>query len=280
MFRTLILMAFTYYFFHLHASGDLNKYINMKYSYLSYIAIFILCILTIVQGYYYLKNDGKQGHECHDGCDHDQEHEDNKPLIQRIGIYVIFIFPLVTGFFFPIATLDSNIVKAKGFSFKGMETDDPYAVRQYLRPDTSIYYGKEGYDEIMKKELKLYSSKNVISLKEEDYLKGMETLYNYPGEFMGDIVTFKGFTFKGDAISERQLFVLRFGVIHCIADSGVFGMLVEFPEKINLKNDEWISVKGKISSQYYQPFKSTIPVLKVEDWEKVEKPEDPYVYRN
>ncbi|WP_163100394.1 TIGR03943 family putative permease subunit [Peribacillus alkalitolerans] len=280
MFRTLILMAFTYFFFHLHTSGNLNKYINMKYSYLSYIAIFILAILTIVQGYYYMKSDGKHAHDCHDGCDHDHEHEDRKPIYQRLGIYIIFIFPLISGFFFPIATLDSNIVKAKGFSFKGMETDDPYAVRQYLRPDTSIYYGKEGYNEIMQEELKRYASKKAIDLQDGDYLKGMETLYNYPGEFMGDTVSFTGFTFKGDAISDRQLFVLRFGVIHCIADSGVFGMLVEFPEDMNLKDDEWISVRGKISSEYYQPFKSTIPVLKVEEWAKVKQPEDPYVYRN
>ncbi|MBD5010645.1 DUF1980 domain-containing protein, partial [Xanthomonas citri pv. citri] len=51
MFRLLVLMGFTFFFYHLHASGNLTKYINMKYAYLSFIAIFLLAILTAVQAY-------------------------------------------------------------------------------------------------------------------------------------------------------------------------------------------------------------------------------------
>lgn len=58
MFRTFILMLFTFFFFHLHASGNLTKYINMKYAYLSYIAIILLAILTAVQFYIYMKRLG------------------------------------------------------------------------------------------------------------------------------------------------------------------------------------------------------------------------------
>lgn len=52
MFRLLVLMGFTFFFYHLHASGNLTKYINMKYSYLSFIAIFLLAILTAVKRIY------------------------------------------------------------------------------------------------------------------------------------------------------------------------------------------------------------------------------------
>ncbi len=77
----------------------------------------------------------------------------------------------------------------------------------------------------------------------------------------------------------HDLSIVVFGIIHCVADSGVFGMLVEFPEDINIKDDEWIHVKGTLSTIYYQPFKSTIPVLIVEEWEKTKEPKEPYVYR-
>lgn len=56
-------------------------------------------------------------------------------------------------------------------------------------------------------------------------------------------------------------------------------MLVQFPKDIHFKNDEWINVEGKLSNQYYQPFKKTIPVLEVTKWKTIPKPEDPYVYR-
>ncbi|MDX1807015.1 MAG: DUF1980 domain-containing protein, partial [Paenisporosarcina sp.] len=51
MMRTYILLVFTFFFAHLHASGNITKYINMKYAYLSYSAIFIFALLTIVQIY-------------------------------------------------------------------------------------------------------------------------------------------------------------------------------------------------------------------------------------
>lgn len=35
----------------------------------------------------------------------------------------------------------------------------------------------------------------------------------------------------------------------------------------------------KLASEYYQPFKSTLPVVKVTDWNTIKKPDDPYVYR-
>ncbi|MED4452233.1 TIGR03943 family putative permease subunit [Metabacillus fastidiosus] len=279
MFRIFVLLLFTYFFFHLHVSGNLSKYINMKYSYLSYSAIWILAFLTIVQIITYFKQSEKEN--CHSDCccDHEHEHESKKPFYKRMIVYMIFFFPLITGFFLPIATLDSNIVKAKGFSFKAIESNEQYAQTQYLRPDTSVYYGKEGYDELMAEEFKKYSRKNTISLHDEDYLKGMETIYNYPGDFLDKTVEFNGFTYKGDALNNKQMFILRFGIIHCVADSGVFGMLVEFPNNMKLKDDEWVHVKGSLSSIYYQPFKAAIPVLQVKEWSKIKKPDDPYVYR-
>ncbi|MEC1922938.1 TIGR03943 family protein [Bacillus subtilis] len=283
MFRLLVLMGFSFFFYHLHASGNLTKYINMKYAYLSFIAIFLLAILTAVQAYLFIKSPEKSGHhhdhDCGCGHDHEHDHEQNKPFYQRYLIYVVFLFPLVSGIFFPIATLDSSIVKTKGFSFKAMESGDHYSQTQYLRPDASLYYAQDSYDKQMKQLFNKYSSKKEISLTDDDFLKGMETIYNYPGEFLGRTIEFHGFAYKGNAINKNQLFVLRFGIIHCIADSGVYGMLVEFPKDMDIKDDEWIHIKGTLASEYYQPFKSTLPVVKVTDWNTIKKPDDPYVYR-
>lgn len=277
MFRAVVLMVFTYFFWHLHTSGNLSKYINMKYEYISYIAIFTFAILTIVQ-IYNVATDSEDKH-C---CDHSHEHEKDKPLFWRWIHYGIFIFPLATGLFLPIATLDSTLVKSKGFSFQtieAVEASDQYAQTQYLRPDTSVYYGKEGYDELMEEELKEFTSKKSVVLKEDNFLKGMETIYNFPGEFMNKTIEFDGFSFKGESVNDHQFFVLRFGVIHCVADSGAFGMLVQFPEEMDLEDDEWIHVKGTLSSVYYQPFKATIPFLLVEEWHSIEEPKEPYTYR-
>ncbi|WP_019244317.1 MULTISPECIES: TIGR03943 family putative permease subunit [Bacillus] len=278
MFRALILMIFTFFFYRLHATGDLSKYINMKYSYISYIAIFIFAILAVVQ----IFNVAKHKDEVQCCSDHSHMNVNQKPLFYRFLHYGIFIFPLVTGLFLPVATLDSTIVKSKGFSFQtieSLEASDPYAQTQYLKPDTSVYYGKEGHYELMEKELKQFAHSNKVELNNENFLKGMEIIYNFPGEFMDKEISFDGFTFKGDTLKVNQFFILRFGIIHCIADSGAFGMLVEFPENVHFTDDVWLNVKGKISTMYYQPFKATIPVLKVEEWKSIKEPSDPYTYR-
>ncbi|MFB6466326.1 TIGR03943 family protein [Cytobacillus sp. Hz8] len=282
MFRTYVLMLFTYFFFHLQASGNISKYINMKYAYVSKIAVVLLGILFLVQAYDTIRSNKEDTEELSCDCGHDHGHEKDKPLFQRWFIYFLFIFPLISGFFFPIATLDSTLVKSKGFTFKPMqqiESADRYAQTQYLRPDTSIYYGKDGYEEEMAKELKMFSAKKELNLDDKLFLKGMETIYRYPGDFLGKTVEFDGFAFNGENVDKRQVFILRFGIIHCVADSGVFGMLVEFPKDENIPDDKWLHVKGTLSSIYYQPFKSTIPVLNVNNWSSIEKPKDPYVYR-
>src|SRR5688572_26662010 len=101
--RTYILLFFTYFFFHLHSSGNITKYINMKYAYLSKSAIFIFAILTVVQAYIALKNmketPNTKESETELCCDHHHGHEESKPFIQRWLLYGIFIFPLILGFF-------------------------------------------------------------------------------------------------------------------------------------------------------------------------------------
>jgi putative membrane protein len=278
--RSLILIGFTYFLFHLHITGDINKYINMKYSYLSATAGYAMLVLTIVQIFMQNKEQSKE-HECgHEHCGHNHAKEDK--WYKKLIVYPIFAFPIISGLFFPIATLDSNIVKAKGFHFPIYDEGkgDSFMQQQFLRPDTSVYYGKDTYDVLMEKEKKKYINKETIVINDENYLKAMETIYNYSGDFLGKEIEFKGFVFKdSETVDKNQLFVFRFGVIHCIADSGVFGMLVDMPKGITLKNDEWIRVKGEVSTIYYQPFKMNIPYLKVKEWSKTTAPKEQYVFR-
>lgn len=280
MIRGLILNCFAYLIFHLHTSGDISKYINMKYSYLSLSAGIALALLSLVQIVILLKEDSKNTDCTHDHCDHNHSKEDK--WYKKLIVYPIFAFPIITGLFLPVATLDSNIVHAKGFHFPiyNEGKGDPYAQQQFLRPDTSVYYGEEAYQELINEDKKKLINKNSIVLNDKNYLKGMETIYNFPGEFDGKEIEFTGFVYNdSESIDKNQLFVFRFGVIHCIADSGVFGMLVDMPNGTKLENDQWITVKGKISTIYYQPFKTNIPYVKVESWSKQTTPEEQYVYR-
>lgn len=308
MIRFFILSGFAFMFFMLHYTGDINKYINTKYAYLSISAIVMMGLLGIFE---FVRVSRKQaakerqmaehgqcsdhdGH-CHEtsayeehGHEHDSEHdhmhghshEEPNKFKRMMGFAVLFV-PIVTGLFLPAHALDSSFVKAKGFSFPSFEqnAEQNPGNHQFLKPDSSIFYSKEGYKEVADKEREQFVNRSVITLTDKDYLKGMEAIYNDPYAFTGKTIGFDGFAYKGVQVDGSHYFVFRFGFLHCVADSGVYGMLVEFPKSATISDDDWVHVSGKLSWQLYQPFKQTIPVLKVSEWNKIDKPEDPYVYR-
>ncbi|WP_138493776.1 TIGR03943 family putative permease subunit [Paenibacillus pinistramenti] len=314
MTRLYVLLGFIFLFVQLHLNGNLNKYINLKYSYLSVSAIVLLSLLALFELLRLVireRGEGQRRHRrvlAHD-YDHDnvQDHDHAQDHTHSLShahahagseehahghshgpsskwgkglTYLVLIVPVLTGVLLPVATLDSSFVKAKGFSFPSVDNsaDNP-GFHQFLKPDTSVFYGKDSYAKISRKELEEFEGLASVDLNDTTYLKGMEAIYNFPDQFMDKTVSFDGFIYKGEQISDHEYFVFRFGFIHCVADSGVFGMLVDFPQGTKLSDDQWVHVSGKLDTELYQPFKQTIPVLKAEKWETIEAPDDPYVYR-
>ncbi|WP_419882058.1 TIGR03943 family putative permease subunit [Peribacillus sp. B-H-3] len=277
MIRLLILIGFTFLFMHLHASGNISKYINMKYAYISETAIYILAVFTLIGLYLYVKEDDKKScsDDCHCGSDHSHENKGWKKYLT----YILFLIPVFTGLFLPVATMDSNIVAKKGFHFPVYNDTDQYSQHQFLQPNTSLYYGTDDYQTLMDRSLKKLDKKGKLELNDSNYLNDLETIYNYPGDFTGKTIKLNGFAYHAEDVAKNQIFLFRFGIIHCVADSGVFGMLIDLPENVKTKNDDWLSVTGELDTVYYQPFKKTIPILKVKSVQTISKPEDPYVYR-
>lgn len=169
--------------------------------------------------------------------------------------------------------------RKKGFHFPVYDDTDEYSQHQFLQPDTSLYYGKDDYLTLMDQSLQNLVEHNSLHLTDENYLTDLEAIYYSPGKFTGKQITLTGFSYNSENVAKNQVFLFRFGIIHCVADSGAFGMLIEFPEGMNHKNDEWYSVTGELETIYYQPFKKTIPILKVSSYNKTVEPKDPYVYR-
>jgi putative membrane protein len=279
--RFFILFGYTVLFWVLYLFGNLNKYINLKYTYLSLAAIIGFSLLTIVQYILWLRDEKKKEAE-QGGCLDGHSHEHPQPNSQSgkwksLLLNIVLIIPVLTGIFIPAATMDSNIIKAKGFHFPKPEEEDPYGQHQFLRPDISVFYGDDGYEEVKKKELASFKDLKVIKLDDANYLKGLETLYNFPDQFMDKEIELDAFIYNDE--DSRSVFAFRFGLIHCVADSGVFGMLIDMPKEVHLENDHWVHVKGKFSTILYQPFKTTIPYLEVDSWSSIPKPKEEYVYR-
>ena len=189
---------------------------------------------------------------------------------------------MIVGLLFPTVSLDTTIVEAKGFNFPVSKESvgDPDMQTQYLKPDTSMYFNKTDYDKQMAKAMKQYDGQSVISITDENYLEIMELIYNYPSQFAGKRISYKGFVYNSKREESVDQFVFRFGIIHCVADSGVFGLLVHFPEHTQFQNNDWVTITGTVELSYYPPFKRQIPTVQVEKVKADQAPKNQYVYRS
>ncbi len=279
MLRFLILSGYFELMMYLQVSGKLDQYINVHYRYLAILSMILSALLALVQLYLWGKN-GKAEEETHEH-DHDHDHGLSKPY-QRGIAYVLLALPVIVGTLFPTVSLDTTIVEAKGFNFPVSKESvgDPEMQTQYLKPDTSIYFNKSDYLDQMSELKEKYGDKQTIEITDENYLEVMELIYNYPSEFIGKKISYEGFVYQTPNDSNADVFLFRFGIIHCVADSGVFGLLTHMPEGVTVKNDEWYKIEGTIQSDYYQPFKREIPSVVVTNAEKVAAPKNQYVYRS
>lgn len=279
MLRFLILSGYFELMMYLQVSGKLDQYINVHYRYLAILSMILSALLALVQLYLWVKN-GKAEEETHEH-DHDHDHGLSKPY-QRGIAYVLLALPVIVGTLFPTVSLDTTIVEAKGFNFPVSKESvgDPEMQTQYLKPDTSIYFNKSDYLDQMNELKEKYGDKQTIEITDENYLEVMELIYNYPSEFIGKKISYEGFVYQTPNDSNEDIFLFRFGIIHCVADSGVFGLLTHMPEGVTVKNDEWYKIEGTIQSDYYQPFKREIPSVVVTNAEKVAAPKNQYVYRS
>ena len=279
MLRFLILSGYFELMMYLQVSGKLDQYINVHYRYLAILSMILSALLALVQLYLWVKN-GKAEEETHEH-DHDHDHGLSKPY-QRGIAYVLLALPVIVGTLFPTVSLDTTIVEAKGFNcpVSKESVGDPEMQTQYLKPDTSIYFNKSDYLDQMNELKEKYGDKQTIEITDENYLEVMELIYNYPSEFIGKKISYEGFVYQTPNDSNADVFLFRFGIIHCVADSGVFGLLTHMPEGVTVKNDEWYKIEGTIQSDYYQPFKREIPSVVVTNAEKVSAPKNQYVYRS
>lgn len=269
MIRFLILAGYFELTMYLQLSGKLDQYINIRYSYLAYISMVLSFILALVQLYTWMKNIKVHSHLTR--------------RIAKLTSPFILVFPVLVGLLVPTVTLDSTTVSAKGYTFplaagasKTGVSDDGTTI-QYLKPDTSLYFTKSAYQKEMRQELNKYKGKKPVTITTENYMEVMELIYLYPDEFVDRDIQYTGFVYNEPGHDNYQ-FLFRFGIIHCIADSGVYGLLTT-GSQASYPNNTWLTVKGRLHMEYDKNLEQNLPVLELSEVHQVQEPDNPYVYR-
>lgn len=264
--RFLILFAYCQLSMYLYWSRKLDHYINARYSYLTFVSLILAFVLATTQLVIWVKNQPPAGLK-------------RQSFLGLVGL----LLPILVGFFVPTVSLDSTTVAAKGYYFPlaaganpQLAEEDGQAI-QYLKPDTSLYFTPKTYQKQMAELLDHYKDQKTVTITNDNYMALMEVIYLYPEAFEGKEISYTGFVYNDPKVADQQ-FLFRFGIIHCIADSGVYGLLTK-GGSIRYDDNTWVQVTGTLTNTYNQALKQYLPTLTITDSSAIDQPEKPYVYR-
>lgn len=285
MLRAIILLGFAGFIFKLHYTGEIGKYINMKYVAFSQIASVLLVFLFFIQLYRtWLAKENEHHHEdCgHDGCDHDHGFSSGWTW-KTVVSYTILIVPLVTGFLMPAKTLDASIASNKGVLLASPGKGDPKPTEDGSGDPSANIEGSSSppvyFDDLYTEKINEMKSEPQIQMANADrnFVSKYDTISLYPEQFKGMPIEMMGFVYKEEGLMKsNQLVLSRFIITHCVADAGLLGFLAQMDEASQLEKDTWIQVKGTLDLTTYGDME--LPIIKVREWKVVDPPKDPYVY--
>lgn len=271
--RAGILLGFALFIGRLHWTGDIAKYINIKYSAISLIACVILFLLFVAQlGRIRNARYEDQDHQCGSGCNHSHH---LRWSFKGILAYVILLVPVLTGFLLPVKTLDAAMASKKGVMIQSPKASSTVPNEEHTIPEPreeDLVY----LDDLYESSLNHLIQQPEIVFNDFDFVEYADTISFYPQEFIGKKVELSGFVYREEGMDPTQVVVARFIITHCLADAGVIGFMADWEDAQKLEQDTWVRVKGTLDVTQYGEFE--LPLLKVEEWEKVSVPADPYVY--
>jgi uncharacterized repeat protein (TIGR03943 family) len=92
---------------------------------------------------------------------------------------------------------------------------------------------------------------------------------------VGQQVRVRGLVAHGDDLPANQFVLLRYMIVHCVADAQPLGFLVDVPGDSNFTSDGWVEVDGKLASAARGS--DRLVEIQAEHIMPSEEPADPYV---
>jgi uncharacterized repeat protein (TIGR03943 family) len=66
---------------------------------------------------------------------------------------------------------------------------------------------------------------------------------------VGQPVHLLGIVARSDTLPADQFVLLRFSIVHCVADAQPLGVLIVAPSELSLESDHWVEVEGTLASE-------------------------------
>ncbi|MCP3029067.1 TIGR03943 family protein [Halobacillus sp. A5] len=287
--RSVILLGFGLFIIKLLISGDIQKFIAPRMMPYMYFALAVIAVLGLIQ---FFKSDSEEGHACECGHNHDYSSSKTRSIL----VYSLFIVPIITGMLFSDHVLGSSQAANKGFKYElrtasadddnysnsevsegeedGTETGSDPVHQSEEQDDPAILSTKDRYPDLYEE----LSSADRFTMSEDNYIGTISLLEEEVDQYIGKEIKMNGFVFREDGFPDDRLVVGRFGISCCVADGGVYGVLVQGDGQNfdQYKNDTWIEVTGTVKKVEHNDWE--LPMIEPTEIKTIDAPKEPYVY--
>jgi uncharacterized repeat protein (TIGR03943 family) len=235
-----VLLGFSAYFAYTIASGNLNFYINLRFAWLSYVAVVIFAALGIsnllalrdVNAFISARQMGG--------------HADRSPSLITVMMVAL---PLTLG----AATILTD-------------TAQPLGVDAVNGVSLTSNFGS-GFSSIAQKPP---LSRDILDWSRVFAGESSPTVFN------GQSAKLLGFVYTEPSYPDGRFMLARFTMSCCVADANALGLPAAYDGLDNLKAGDWVMVEGTFQTENF--LGRQMPVLQVAKLESTTQPEQPYLY--
>lgn len=115
----------------------------------------------------------------------------------------------------------------------------------------------------------------VQELTVTNYTNVLKTVHDDIDTYIGQKIKFSGYVFRMLDFNQNQFVLARDMIISSDFQTVVVGFLSEYEEIKQYEDNTWIEIVGEITTGNYH---GDMPILKIEQIQKIEKPQDEFVY--
>lgn len=269
--RAVILFGFALFILKLLISGDIQKFIAPRMMPFVYFTFLVLGLLGAVQ---YFKS-GSEEDEC--SCAHGHDYPKSK--WRSAFIYSLFIIPVLTGMMFSDHVMGSSAAANKGFKYEIRNTNPELSTDPESEADIAPIESNPGVITPKKRYPDLYQDmlkSKTIQLTEDNYIGSITLMEDHMPEYLDKEIIMSGFIFREESYPDNQMVVGRFGISCCVADGGIYGIMVQGMDLDSYKNDMWVEIKGTLNMVDYNGWE--LPLIEPTEIKEIQTPHEPYVY--
>ena len=115
----------------------------------------------------------------------------------------------------------------------------------------------------------------VTNIEPNQYTNILKEVYENVDTYVGQQINFTGYVYKLYDLKDTEFVLARDMLINSDSQSVVVGFLCSSKDAKNYPEGSWVNITGTIIKGYYH---NEIPVIDINKIEKVEKPQDEFVY--